>query len=93
MRKPIPRRRPPRREVWQPADETFIRLLADITLAYDARTRVAAGELEPDRLDDADELLDKSLKHLAAYCAAKAWAKPEPSDEQRESNAAGRRRS
>jgi hypothetical protein len=77
--RPIGRRRPlSRPDALRPADPVFVQLCRDLALADDARKRVEAGELERDRLDDADQLERKSLMHMIAYLAATAWAKPEP---------------
>jgi hypothetical protein len=56
------------------ADPTFVRLLRDLTLAASARRRIKRGELKSRLLPDTDELERESMKHLANYLAAGAWA-------------------
>jgi hypothetical protein len=75
---PPPRRRPllPRHGYDRPipADPTFSRLCRDLALAAEARRQVKSSEIAPHYLPEADRLERESLKHLANYLAATAYA-------------------
>jgi hypothetical protein len=58
----------------RPADPVFARLCMDLTLAHDARRRIQNGQLERDCHADAERLERESLRHLANYLTAAAWA-------------------
>jgi hypothetical protein len=55
------------------ADPVFTRLCRDVLLAHDARRRIIKGELHKP-IWKADRLERESLKYLAAYLSAAAWA-------------------
>jgi hypothetical protein len=72
--------KPTRRVDDQPADPVVTRLLLDIQLACRSRYKVARGLLEPDALDDANDLERGAFIHLANYLDAKAWVRTKPDD-------------
>ena len=57
-----------------PADETFCRLCADLSLARRVEQGMKRGQIEQTDEDTVHELARRGLDHLAAYVAAIGFA-------------------